>query len=170
MPSMKDIKIEKITLNIGTGKPGPELEKAIKLLNAITGAKPVETKTKKRIPGWEIRPGLAIGCKVTLRKEKAVEVLKRLLSAVENKLNPSKFDKNGNFAFGVKEYIEIPGIKYDSSIGIIGLEAAVTLQRPGFRVKRRRLKKKKIPSKHKIAKEEAMEFVKKNFGVTLEKE
>lgn len=167
MTNIRNITVEKITLNIGTGKPGPGLEKATKLLQTITGSKPVETKTKKRIPTWEIRPGLPIGCKVTLRKKKALELLPKLLSAVENKLDPSKFDKEGNFAFGIKEYIDISGAKYDSSIGIIGLEVAVTLQRPGYRIKRRKLAKRKIKKRHSITKEEAIEFVAKNFGVKI---
>lgn len=170
MNDAKGIRIEKVTLNIGTGKPGPELEKAIKLLQMIANQKPVETKTQKRIPGWELRPGLAIGCKVTLRKEKAKEVLKRLFTAVGNKLDPAKFSKDGNFAFGIKEYIDIPGTKYDASIGIIGLEAAVTLEKIGYRIKRRKQKQQKVPIKHRITKEEAMEFLKKDFGLKFEKE
>ncbi len=81
MNTMKNIRIEKLTLNIGTGKPGPELEKAKKLLSMIAGRVAVETKTNKRIPGWGLRPGLSIGCKVTLRGEPAKELLGRLIKA-----------------------------------------------------------------------------------------
>ncbi len=165
MNPMKKIRIEKITLNIGTGKPGPELEKAKKLLKAVTGEDPVETKTKKRIPTWSLRPGLAIGTKVTLRGKKAEEVLKTLIIAVENVIPERKIGKDGNFAFGIKEYIDIPGIEYDASIGIIGLEVAVTLQRAGFRIKNRHIRSKKIPQRHRISREETKQFLTKSFNV-----
>ncbi len=167
MNPMQQISVEKISLNIGTGGPGVELEKALKLLAKITNKKPVETKTKKRIPTWGLRPGLAIGARVTLRGKEAVELLKRLLRAVDNEIPASKFDNEGNFAFGVLEYINIPGVTYDAALGIIGFEVAVALQRPGFRIKRRKIKQKKIPKKHRITKEQAIEFIKKEFGVNI---
>ncbi|MEM4245406.1 MAG: 50S ribosomal protein L5 [Candidatus Nanoarchaeia archaeon] len=165
---MREIKIEKITLNIGTGEPGEKLEKALKLLKNISGEKPVKTVTRKRIPTWKIRPGLQIGCKVTLRGEKAQKMLKRLLQAKGNKLKKENFDDKGNFAFGIKEYLDIPEAKYDADIGIIGLEVAVTLQRPGYRIKRRMIKPKKIPKKHAITKQEAIEFIQKKYGIEVE--
>lgn len=164
---MRDIRIEKLTINIGVGEPGEKLDKAMKLLKSITGQKPIQTKSKKRIPTWNLRPGLPIACRVTLRKKLAEETLTRLLKAVENKLNPKCFDNLGNFSFGVREYIDIPGIEYDPEIGIIGLEAAVTLERPGYRIKRRKLRSKKIPNRHLINKEEAIEFVISKFNVEL---
>jgi len=165
MNKMREIRIEKITLNIGAGEAGPKLDRAVKLLQKITNAKPIKTKSHKRIPTWGVRPGLEIGCKVTLRKKK-VELLKNLLIAADNKLKPSQFH-NGTFSFGVPEYINIPNVNYDPEIGIIGLEVAVTLERPGFRIKRRSIKTKKIPPKHTITKEEAIEFMKKNFGIEI---
>ena len=167
MNPMKQIRIEKLTLNIGTGKPGPELEKAKKLLAMITNRTPIETKTQKRIPGWGLRPGLSIGTKVTIRGKEAKELLGRLLKAVENNLNPRSFDNNGNFSFGVPEYIDIPGVKYNMEIGIIGLSAAVTLSRPGFRIKLRSLYPKTIPARHRINKVEAMDFVKQSYGTNV---
>ena len=127
MNSMKNIKIEKVTLNIGAGKDQTRLEKGIVLLNSIANATPVRTVTSKRIQEWGLRPGLPIGCKLTLRKEKAIKILPRLLDAIENTLNEKQFDNNGNIAFGIHEYIEIPGVKYDPKIGIMGLEVCVTL-------------------------------------------
>ena len=164
---MRTIKVEKLTLNIGTGEPGDKLEKAKKLLNAISGMKSVATSTNKRIPTWKVRPGLQIGAKVTVRGEKAKALLKRLLPGVENALPDTKFDSNGNFSFGIKEYLDVPDLKYDPEIGVIGFEIAVTLQRAGFRIKRRGLKKKKLPKNHRITKEEAIEFLKKEFGVKI---
>ena len=170
MNPSRNIKIGKVTLNIGAGKDQAKLEKGVKLLKAITGVNPVKTVTKKRIPGWGLRPGLPIGCKVTLRKEIASETLKRLLNARENLLDENQFDDNGNIAFGIEEYIDIPGVKYDPEIGIIGLEVCLTLERNGFRIKRRRIGKKKIPEHHKIKKKESIDFMKKQFNVKLEGE
>ena len=128
MNQMKMIKIEKVTLNIGAGKDQSRLEKGILLLNSVGNATAVKTITNKRIQEWGLRPGLPIGCKLTLRKDKALKLLPRLLEAVDNKLNPNQFDENGNVAFGIHEYIEIPGVKYDPKIGIMGLQVCVTLE------------------------------------------
>ncbi len=167
MNKMKEIKVAKVTLNIGAGKDQNQIKKGIMLLRNITNEKPVETVTKKRIAGWGIRPGLPIGCKVTLRKEKAVKLLKNLINAKESKLNEKQFDDNGNIAFGIAEYIDIPEVKYDPKIGIIGLEVCVTLERAGYRVKKRKICKRKIHKNHKISKEEAIEFMKKEFGIKI---
>lgn len=166
--TMRQITIEKITLNIGAGGPGDKLEKALKLLKKIADALPVKTKTKKRIPTWGIRPNLEIGAKVTVRGKKAEELLKRLLVAKKNKLLRKKFDKFGNISFGVEEYISVPGIDYDSTIGIIGLECAVTLKRPGFSIARRRLRPRSVPPRHSISPEESMQFMKEKFNIAIE--
>ena len=168
MSKSTEIKVEKITLNIGAGKSTDKLEKGLKLLEMITGAKPVKTFTNKRIAGWGLRPGLPIGCKVTIRGKRAYELLKQLLGAVDNKLYEKQFDNEGNIAFGIREYIDIPGVEYQPEIGVIGLQACITLARPGFRIKRRRLQKRKIGSNHRIRKEDAIEYMKKNFNTALE--
>ncbi|MBR9698885.1 50S ribosomal protein L5 [Candidatus Woesearchaeota archaeon] len=167
MNPMRNARIEKITLNIGAGKDQNKLDKAQLLLKHISGIDPVKTFTNKRIPSWGLRPGLPIGCKLTLRKEVAFELLKRLLEAKDHVLRESQFDGTGNISFGIPEYIDIPGVKYDPKIGIIGLQVCVTLERPGFRVKRRSLKRKKLGKKHDLTKEEAMEFMKKSFNVKI---
>lgn len=168
MNPMREVKIEKITLNMGVGESGDKLNKACNLLQSITGTKPVKTKTMKRIPTWGVRPKLEIGCKVTLRRQKAVEMLKRLLYAVDNTLKEKSFDNNGNFSFGIPEYIDIQDAKYDPAIGIVGLEVAITLERKGFRIKKRKNQPKKIHLREKITKQEAIEFMKKNFNLKLE--
>ncbi len=167
MNKMKEIRIEKITLNVGVGEAGDRLEKAAILLEKLTGVKPTLTKSEKRIPGWGVRPGLTIGTKLTIRGKKAEELLKALLAAKENKLSERNFDNQGNFSFGIPEYIEIPGIEYIPEVGIIGLEVAVTMKRPGFRVKNRKYQKRKIPTRHRITKEESIDFSKKNYNLQL---
>lgn len=167
---MRKIRIAKVTLNIGAGKDTSKLEKGVLLLKSITGIEPVKTITSKRIPSWGLRPGLPIGCKITLRKEKAVEVLKRLLEAKDNILKESQFDTNGNLAFGIHEYIDIPGVEYDPDIGMMGLEVCVTFERPGFRIKMRKLKKTKIKKNHNISKEEVIDMVKKELNIKFGEE
>lgn len=167
MNVMKNIRIEKVTINIGAGKDSDMLEKGMKLLAKISPVAPIKTITNKRIAAWGLRPGLPIGCKVTLRKNLAVDTLKRIFEAKDNAILESNFDVFGNVSFGIKEYIDIPGLSYDPAIGIIGLEVAVTLERPGYRVKKRRLQRKNVNKSHIIKKEEAIEYISKTFNVRV---
>ena len=167
MNSMKGIGIEKVTLNIGSGKDQTRLEKSIRLINNIAGRMPIKTFTKKRIQEWGLRPGLPIGCKLTLRKNFALDMLKRLLESKENTLKPNNFDNEGNVSFGINEYIDIPGVKYDPDVGIMGLQVCITLKRNGFRVKRRTLKRTEIPVRHRIKKDDAIDFMKNAFNLKI---
>lgn len=163
--SSREIRVEKVTLNVGVGKNEEAMKKALILLQKITGQTPVKTTTKKRIPGWGLRPGLTIGCKVTIRN-KAQDLLKRLLVAKGNTLSMRNFDALGNFSFGIHEYIDIPGMEYDPDLKIIGLEVAVTLERPGFRIKRRKIKTNGIGKNHMITEQDAMSFA-RGLGVEV---
>jgi len=163
---MREIRLEKLTLNIGAGEPGPKLDKSKKLLETLSESKVVITAAHKRSTFGPPK-GRPIGTMVTLRGEKARELLTKLLQAVDSKLKPKQFDKNGNFSFGIKEYIHIPGFKYDPDIGIIGLDVAVTLTRPGFRVSKKRIRPGKVGAAHRIKPEEAMEWAKKEFNVNI---
>lgn len=165
---MKELMIEKVTLNVGVGEAGDKLEKAKILLGRISGEKVVATVSRKRIPTWGLRLGLPIGVKTTLRGTKASELLKRILEAADKKLGKNQFDDEGNLSFGLKEYIHIPGVRYDPSLGIIGLDICVTLKRKGgFRTKRKAYKPSRIGKSHRITKEEAMEFFRKNFDIVF---
>ena len=169
MNVMRAVRIEKITLNVGAGKEQSKLEKGMLLLKHITGIEPVKTFTNKRIPEWGLRPGLPIGCKLTLRGENAKELLSRLLDAKGHALKHSQFDERGNVSFGVPEYIDIKGVKYSPEIGVMGLEVCITLERPGFRIRRRKIMTKKIPKAHSISKEDAIKFMEDNFSVKVVK-
>lgn len=170
MNKMRELRIEKVTLNIGTGEAGEKLEKAKKLLETITSSKPIILTATKRIPTWGVRPGLELGVKVTLRGKKAEEVLKRLFYAKDNLINEKSFDNQGNFGMGLTEYIDIEGLSYMPEIGTMGLDIAVTLERKGFRIKRRKYLKKQVPAKHRISKEESIEFMKSKFNLKLKEE
>lgn len=164
--SMKSIKIGKITLNIGAGKNEDLLKKGLKLLEKIAPLKPVKTLANKRIPGWGLRPGLAIGCKVTVRKD-AVPLLKRLVAAKNNTLAVNNFDERGNFAFGIPEYIDIMGLDYDPDLKIMGLEVAVTLERSGYRVKYRKIRPAVVGGAHRITKDESIAYI-RGLGIGVE--
>ncbi len=165
---MRDIKIAKVTVNMGVGPEPNEMKNAQKIIEKLTERKAIKTKCKVRQPKWGIRPGLPIGLKVTLRNSNAEEFLKRGIAAKGNELKSTCFDNQGNFGFGIQEYIDMPGIKYDPTLGVRGFDVLVTLERPGFRVKRRKIRNRKVGGSHTISKEEAMEFVQKKFEVVFE--
>ena len=168
---MREMKISKLTLNIGAGKDQKVLDRGMKLLKALTGITPVKTITTKRLQAWGLRPGLPIGCMITIRSpEKIAELLPRLLDAKDKVLTLKMFDDYGNISFGIPECIDITDYKYDPDIGIMGLQASVTITRPGFRVMRRKLKASKIDRHHQIRKEESINFMKNNFGITIKEE
>lgn len=163
---MTEIRIAKVTLNIGAGKNEDLLNKGVKLLQKLSPVQPVKTITQKRIPGWGLRPGLAIGAKATIRKD-IEELLKRLFVAKEKRLPNTSFDNMGNLSFGIHEYIDIGGLEYDPDLKILGLEVAITLERPGYRIKRRRIRTTNIGKNHQVTKEQAISFIQQKFGVEV---
>jgi large subunit ribosomal protein L5 len=163
-------RIEKVTVNISVGKSGEALEKAIKVLEQLTGQKPCPRKAKKTIRDFGIRKGEPIACMVTLRGVRAINFLKRAFEAIGNRISESKFDFLGNFSFGIKEHIEIPGTKYVPELGIFGMNVMVTLRRPGNRVALRHRTRSKIGFRHRLTKNEAMQFVKEALGVEIVQE
>jgi len=164
---MRVPRIEKVTINVGIGAGGEKLENAIQILKSLTGKTAVKTITMKRIPDFGIRPKMVVGDKITLRRDEAKAFLNRALDAVSRTIKPRQFDDYGNFSFGIKEHIDIPGVKYDPNLGVIGMDVCVTMERPGYRVRKRRLKKVPVGKGHLLKKEETMEFAKKNFGVRM---
>ena len=156
---MQEIKIGKVVLNVGG--IGEELEKGYKLLEFLTKRKPAKMKSKRRIPTLGIRPGLEIGAVVTIRKN-IEQFLKKMLATVDNKIKKKQVSEN-NFSFGIKEYIEIPGIEYQREIGIRGFDVTVVFKRTGRRVKLRKIKKSKIPKRQIIAKDEIIKFMEEKF-------
>ncbi|MDD3985662.1 MAG: 50S ribosomal protein L5 [Methanobacterium sp.] len=168
MNQMEKVRIAKATVNIGVGESGERLARAEQLLVNITDQKPVRTISKVTNPEFGIRRGQPIACKVTLRNEKADKAVKMILDGIGNRLKASQFDAQGNVAFGIEEHIDIPGMRYDPDIGIFGMNISVTFEKPGYRIKRRRIQHKKIPNKHQVTKEETMEFMKKEFQVNIE--
>ena len=165
-PMLKPL-IEKVTVNMSVGKSGPPLEQAVTIIKQITNQKPSKRKAKKTVREFGIRKGENISCVVTLRGEPANEFLRKAFYAVEKKISKYSFDKQGNFSFGIKEHIDIPGTKYVPQLGIHGMDVSVSLGRAGYRVKRRHRAKAKIGKDHLVTAQEAILFIKDEFDVEI---
>lgn len=165
---MKKITLEKVVLNMGVGKSGDSIAIAKKALEQISGKKPNERNAKSAQRDWGVRKGEPIGVAVTIRGSDAKELLKRLFDAKNNKVKGRSFDNFGNYSFGIKEHIDIPGVKYDPQIGILGLDIAVALTRPGYNIRVRSKHKASVGKSHIISKQEAKDYLSKEFGVTVE--
>lgn len=160
---MRDIKMEKVVLSIGG--VGDYLARGHKLLELLTDRTAAKVKSTKRIPAFAVRPGLEVGTVVTIR-ENPEEFLKKFLIAADNVLKRKQISEN-NFSFGVKEYIEIPGMEYNRDIGIMGFDVTVVFKRAGRRVRLRKIKKGKIPKRQVIKPEEIIKYMEEKFQTTF---
>ena len=165
--SMRKIFLSKVVLNMGIGKSGDPIEIGKETLTQITGKKPNARNAKKSQRDWGVRKGEPIGVAITVRRNDAIELLKRLFVAKDNKINSKSIDDEGNVSFGIKEHIDIPGIKYDPKIGILGLEVSIALARSGFNIKLRSQQKSKVGKKHRITKNDTIKFLTEKFGVQI---
>lgn len=166
---MKRPFLEKMVLNIGVGAGGEELERAVAILETISGKKPVKTISKKNVKEFNLRKGRPIGCKVTVRGKEAEKLLKRLIIVNNNKMLRKSFDNYGNFGFGITEHISIPGVEYDAQTGLWGLDIMGRIVRPGMRVRYRRKQRSKIPKHHYVSRDEAQYYLEKNFNIQIVK-
>lgn len=164
---MRGVRLEKTVINIGVGDAGERLVKAEKVLTMVTGRKPVRTVAKTTNRDLGIREGMQIGCKVTLRAKEAEEFVRKALDIRENRIPQYSFDPEGNFSFGIQDYTDFPGMKYDPEIGIFGFDVCVSLSRPGRRVKARKVLKRGIPKRHRVTKAEGQEFARSKFNVEV---
>ena len=167
MSGMRDLHVEKVVVNIGVGEAGERLVKAEKVLEMVTGQKPVETISKTVNRDLGIRKGMPLGCKVTLRGEAAEEFIERALPIREMRVPEYSFDPEGNMSFGITDYTDFEGMKYDPEIGIFGMDISVVLRRPGNRITKRALLKRRIPKDHRVGRDEAIQFMKDKFKVEV---
>ena len=124
-------KLEKVVINMGVGeavKDSKKIEVAVKELTAISGQKPIVTKSKKANASFKLREGMPIGVKVTLRKNKMYEFIDRFINVALPRvrdfrgINPKSFDGNGNYALGLKEQFVFPEIEYDNVDSARGMD------------------------------------------------
>jgi large subunit ribosomal protein L5 len=160
-------RIAKVTVNIGVGEGGEKLQKAERVMEMITGVKPARTLSKVTNRDWGLRKGGPIGVRVTLRGEGAEAFIRKALDIRQFKVPDYSFDDGGNLNFGVPDYTDFPGMRYDPEIGIFGMDIACVLERPGGRVRRRRLVSRKIPKTHKVSRDEAMAYFQNKFNVEV---
>ena len=163
MENKENFKIEKMVLNIGG--TGEKLDKGFILLQKITNKKPVKVKATKRIPTWQVRPGLEVGTKVTLRGKEINDLLPRLLASIDNSIKEKQIQDNF-FSFGIHEYVEIPGLDYIREVGIMGLEVTVVFSRPGKHVNYKKIKRGKT-RRINVEKEEIISFLENKFQTNI---
>ena len=164
---MKEIKLEKVVLNMGVGRSGDAIETAKIALDQISNKKSSNRVAKKAQRDWGVRKGEPIGASVTVRGNDAKVLLKKLFEAKGNNVNGRSFDNMGNLSFGILEHIDIPGIKYDPKIGILGLDVSARLTRPGYNIRIRSKHRSSVGKMHKITSVEAKEYLTKEFGVVV---
>lgn len=167
MNVMRQPKITRVVLSAGA--TGNDLVKAQKLLQIITGktAQIIKAGPKERIPELGVKPSMELGTRVTLRGKEAVEILRRILGAVENKIKLNSVTEN-HFSFGIEEYIDIPDMEYVRDIGIRGFNVTVVFERAGVRVKRKKIKRGHLPKKQHIPAEEIINYMREAFKTNFE--
>jgi large subunit ribosomal protein L5 len=164
---MRKPRLVKVVVNIGVGEAGDKLTKAERVIEMVTGAKPARTLSRVTNRDWALREGMPIGVRVTLRDEAAAAFLKKALDTRGNRIPDYSFDQGGNLNFGVPDYTEFAGQKYDPEIGIFGMDIAVVFERAGGRVRTRRQRPARIPAKHRVTPAEAMAYMRENFNVEV---
>ncbi|MCL1978864.1 MAG: 50S ribosomal protein L5 [Methanomassiliicoccaceae archaeon] len=167
MNAMRQIKVDKVTVNIGVGEAGERLVKAQKVLEMVTGQKSVQTISRSVNRDLGIRVGMPLGCKVTLRGDSAVDFLQKALPIRERRIHEYSFDKEGNMSFGISDYTDFDGMKYDPEIGIFGMDISVVLRRAGNRITQRALLKRKTPKGHRIGRDEAIQYMTENYDIEV---
>lgn len=165
---MRTPKITKIVLSAGA--TDKDLEKAQKLLEMLTERKAeiIKSGPKKRIPAFSVKPNMPLGTRVTIRGKQTLSVLRKMLGAIDNTLSQKQIENN-HFSFGIKEYIEIPGAEYVRDIGIRGFNVTVVFERGGVRVKKKKIKKGKLPKRQQVTKEEIINFMRNTFKTKFTK-
>lgn len=161
------LRVVKIVVNTGVGESGETRTKAERVLQMVTHQKPVATRARSTNRDFGIREGQEIGAKVTLRGARAVEFLGRALDTRDRVLDPDSIDRRGGFSFGIPDYTDFAGMKYDPEIGVRGMDVTVEVGRAGWRVRDRAIAPRTIPRAAWIRRDETRAFLAEQFHVTF---
>jgi large subunit ribosomal protein L5 len=162
---MRKIMLEKLVINIGTGNEKGTLANARRLLELITNKNPSNAYSKKRNPAFKIVQGQQIGAFVTIRGNQITPLAKRLLDSVDNRIRETSVTNN-SVSFGIREYIDISGVKYDPKIGMLGMNVNLSFKRKGSRVTLRKRKRSDVPQKHRVVgRPEIKDYMTEQFKV-----
>jgi len=161
------VRVIKVVVNAGVGESGEPRTKAEKVLQMVTHQKPVATRSHSTNRDFGIRKGQEIGAKVTLRGDAALDFLKRAFEARDHQFDIDSIDRNGNFSFGIADYTDFTGMKYDPAIGIHGMDIAVEMGRAGHRIRDRRLQARPLPKTLRSTRDETRGFLVTSLGVTI---
>jgi large subunit ribosomal protein L5 len=159
--------LDKVVVHVCVGEGGQKLINAENIVRSLTGQATVRTSAKKTQPIFGIRKGQDIGCKTTLRSERASTFLHQALETRQNLVHEFQFDETGNVSFGIVDHTDFSGMTYDPQIGIFGMDVIVSLKKPGYRVARRHAVQRRIPIRHKVKRDEAIAFLQDNYNVVL---
>lgn len=124
-------RLEKVVVNMGTGNEEKEMERSMVDMQVITGQKPVSTIARKSVSNFKVREGMKVGCRVTLRGDRAYHFFDKLATVALPRirdfqgLSPKSFDGRGNFSLGLKEQLVFPEIDYDSFDKIRGMDITI---------------------------------------------
>ncbi len=163
---MREVRISKLVINIGTGSDENLQQNARRLIETITGRKPANELSRTRNPAFKIVKGQKIGAFVTVRGNDAMKLAARLFEAVNNRIRIESVTDN-SLSFGISEYIDISGVKYDPKVGMLGMNVNLSFKRRGTRVALRKIKRSAVPRKHRaVTREEIMEFIGREFKVS----
>ncbi|MGI0140617.1 MAG: 50S ribosomal protein L5 [Thermoplasmata archaeon] len=164
---LRRLRLIKVVVNSGVGESGEARTRAEKVLEMVTHQKPIATRSHSTNRDFGIRQGQEIGAKATLRGPRATEFLDRAFEARDRQLDPDSIDRNGNFSFGIADYTDFSGMKYDPQIGIHGMDISVEVGRAGWRVRERRIRSTPIPRQLRANREETRRFLAEQFRVTF---